>query len=105
MMLIMGGVLLNEGLLFGAVIIIAGIILSLFPPKKINRIYGYRTVSSMRNKENWDIANKYSSSLMIIFGIVILLISFIFKSTMINLITLGVSILLIFILVETKISK
>lgn len=96
---------MNEGLLFGAVIIIAGIILSLFPPKKINSIYGYRTASSMRNKENWDKANKYSSRLMIIFGIVILLISFIFKSTMINLITLGVSIFLIFILVETKFSR
>lgn len=96
---------MNEGLLFGAVFIIAGIILSLFPPKKINSIYGYRTASSMRNKETWDQANKYSSRLMIILGIVILLISLVFKSTIMNLITLGVSILLIFLLVETKISK
>ncbi|MBT2640431.1 SdpI family protein [Bacillus sp. ISL-39] len=59
----------------------------------------------MRREKNWDKANKYSSRLMIIFGIVIHLISFIFKSTIINLITLGVSILLIFILVESKISK
>lgn len=94
-----------EGLLFGAVLIIAGIILSLFPPKKINSLYGYRTSRSMRNKKNWDLANKYSSRLMIIFGIVILFISFVFKSTILNLITLGISIILIFILVEIKISK
>ncbi|WP_215026927.1 SdpI family protein [Bacillus sp. ISL-39] len=77
----------------------------MFPPKKINSLYGSRTASSMRREKNWDKANKYSSRLMIIFGIVIHLISFIFKSTIINLITLGVSILLIFILVESKISK
>ncbi|MBT2663355.1 SdpI family protein [Bacillus sp. ISL-45] len=59
----------------------------------------------MRREENWEQANKYSSRLMIIFGILILLISFIFKSAILNLITLGVSIVIIFILVETKISK
>ncbi|RSD29009.1 SdpI family protein [Mesobacillus subterraneus] len=96
---------MNEGVLFGVLIFIPGIILFLFPPKEINYIYGYRTPRSMRNKENWEKANKYSSRLMIIFGLIIVVISLVFKSTILNLISLGVSIILIFILVEMKISK
>jgi uncharacterized membrane protein len=99
-----GGMIMDEGLVLGVVILIAGIILLLFPPKEINNIYGYRTSSSMRNKDNWDRANKYCSRLLIIFGIIILLLSLVFKSTIITLITLGVSIILTFILVEIKIS-
>ncbi|WP_420846115.1 SdpI family protein [Neobacillus notoginsengisoli] len=67
-------------------------------------MYGYRTSSSKRNKENWGMANKYCRHLLITFGIIILLFSLIFKSTIINLITLGVSILLIYFLIEIKIS-
>ncbi|ESU31865.1 hypothetical protein G3A_14420 [Bacillus sp. 17376] len=96
---------MNEGLLFGIIILLAGIILSLFPPKKINKIYGYRTSKSMRSKENWDKANRYSSRLMILFGVIILLFSFVIRSPILNLINLGASIILIFILVEMKISK
>jgi uncharacterized membrane protein len=46
-----GGMIMDEGLVLGVVILIVGIILLLFPPKEINNIYGYRTSSSMRNKE------------------------------------------------------
>ena len=95
---------MDEGLILGVVMIVAGVIFFLFPPSEINNIYGYRTSSSMRNKENWDKANRYSSQLLIMFGIIILIVSLVFQSTMINLITLGVSIILIYILVEKKIS-
>ncbi|MGA0415299.1 MAG: SdpI family protein [Flavobacteriaceae bacterium] len=33
----------------------------LFPPKKINALYGYRTNLSMKNKTNWLISNKIAS--------------------------------------------
>ncbi|MDP4629843.1 MAG: SdpI family protein [Flavobacteriales bacterium] len=45
-----------------------------FPPKKINSIYGYRTARSMKSQENWDIAQRYSSRLMLKQGIVMLAI-------------------------------
>jgi uncharacterized membrane protein len=45
----------------GLIFIIAGFILLKFPPKKINSLYGYRTNSSMKNKERWNFAQKYSA--------------------------------------------
>ena len=32
----------------------------LFPPRKINSLYGYRTTASMRSQQNWDFAQRYS---------------------------------------------
>ena len=46
----------------------------MFPPKKINWIYGYRTSSSTRNQDTWDTANNYSAKIMIIKGIVLIII-------------------------------
>jgi uncharacterized membrane protein len=41
-------------------------IFSLFPPKKINSLYGYRTPNSMKSQENWDFANRYSNRLALV---------------------------------------
>jgi uncharacterized membrane protein len=49
------------------------------PPKNINDLYGYRTSSSMKNIENWNLANKYSTNLMLIFFLLLLLASFILE--------------------------
>ncbi len=57
-------------ILVGGIFIIAGIIMFLFPPKKINNLYGYRTPSSMKNQERWDFAQSYSSKLMIKIGVI-----------------------------------
>ncbi len=43
--------------------IVAFVILRLFPPRKINRLYGYRTKRSMQNQKKWDFAQKYSADL------------------------------------------
>jgi uncharacterized membrane protein len=96
---------LNEGVVMGAVLFIAGTILFLFPPIEINKIYGYRTSSSMRNIENWAKANKLCSRLLVIFGIIMLILALIFNSTIINFTMLGATIILIYILVEIKIAK
>lgn len=62
-------------LLTGPIFIIAGGLMLLFPPKKINYFYGYRTMSSMRSQERWDFSQKYSSILMIKIGFFMLPIS------------------------------
>ena len=47
---------------------IAGGVMLIFPPKKINGIYGYRTSKSMKNQVNWNFAQKYSAQRMIQFS-------------------------------------
>ncbi|CEG26280.1 SdpI family protein [Bacillus sp. B-jedd] len=96
---------MDAGVTIGVIIVIAGIILFFFPPREINSFYGYRTSSSMRNKTNWDKANRYCSRLLIVFGIILLIFAVVFKSTLLNFLTLGVSVVFIYILVEVKILK
>ncbi|MFD2940900.1 SdpI family protein [Flavobacterium notoginsengisoli] len=50
------------------------LITKLFPPKNINSLYGYRTTRSMKNKSNWDFAQKYSTNLFLILLTLLLLI-------------------------------
>ena len=45
----------------GVIFIVAGWIMMKFPPKDINSLYGYRTKNSMKNKERWAFAQKYSA--------------------------------------------
>lgn len=61
----------------GIILTIAGLILKIFPPKKINWIYGYRTSTSMKNQDTWDTANRYSAKLMTICGILLIIIGFV----------------------------
>lgn len=62
-------------LVTGAIFLIVGVITYLFPPKKINSFYGYRTSKSMQNHENWTFAQKYSSVKMIQTSLFLLVIS------------------------------
>ena len=61
--------------LVGLAFSIAAFITMKFPPKKINGIYGYRTSRSMKSQENWDIAQRFSSRLMLKQGLVMLAIA------------------------------
>ena len=45
--------------------IIIVILFYLFKPKKINSWYGYRTSKSTQNQEQWNLAQKYSSTLSV----------------------------------------
>jgi len=38
----------------------------MFPPKKINRYYGYKTKSSKINQDTWNEANRFAANLLII---------------------------------------
>lgn len=57
------------------ILIILGYILYRFPPKKINFFYGFRTKMSMKNKKNWDFANKRLAKLLFITGLVMVVIT------------------------------
>ncbi|MBA5791292.1 SdpI family protein [Flavobacterium sp. xlx-214] len=63
-------------LLMGLLFAIAGGIMYVFPPKKINSLYGYRTASSMKNQQKWDFSQTYSAKLLFILGIVLIVVSF-----------------------------
>lgn len=61
--------------LVGTIYLIAAVISSIFPPKKINYFYGYRTNQSMKNQLQWDFAQKKSNKEMINSGFLMLLFS------------------------------
>ncbi len=78
------------GLVGGSLMVIAGIMTKLFPPKSINSVYGYRTRRSMSDQRLWNEANRYSASLMILSGLLIAGMGVLLKS---NLIILQLSLL------------
>jgi len=57
-----------SALLIPFIFLVAGVITKIYPPKKINGTYGYRTKRSMANQKAWDFANIYSSNLCIRLG-------------------------------------
>jgi uncharacterized membrane protein len=63
--------------LIGITLLVAGLILLNYPPKKINSLYGYRTASSMKSKERWDFAQRYSSIELIKISALLVLFSLI----------------------------
>ena len=59
-------------LMLGGIFLIAGLITKLFPPKKINHFYGYRTRRSMKSQANWDFAQHYAPREMLRGGWIII---------------------------------
>jgi uncharacterized membrane protein len=62
--------------LTGIIFMITAVILFLFPPKKINSFYGYRTPSSMKNQARWDFSQRYSAVKMFQSGLFLIALSF-----------------------------
>ena len=62
-------------ILIGGIYTFVGFISYIFPPRKINYLYGYRTSSSMKSQERWDFAQAYSTKLMIVLGVITMIIS------------------------------
>ena len=61
-------VMTTNGLLF-----LLSILFYKFPPKKINSLYGYRTVKAMQNQQIWDFSNGiFNKNLLIYSGISLL---------------------------------
>ena len=92
----------------GAISIVTGFILLKYPPKNINFLYGYRTKNSMKSKERWDFAQKYSAKLMIkggFFYIVLGILSLFFSLSQVVNISIGMGTLLlgcILLIVKTE---
>lgn len=53
----------------GFIFLIAGILLTLNPPRNRNGVLGYRTSMSMLNQDTWNEAQKYGGMSMSFFGI------------------------------------
>jgi uncharacterized membrane protein len=51
--------------LIWVVLFMIGLITLWFPPKHINKYYGYRLPSAMKNQQTWDAANRYATSYML----------------------------------------
>lgn len=68
--------IIGQSLLCGGIFIIAAAILYIFPPKKINYIYGYRTAASMRSQERWDFSQKHGAKQLALGGLILIIISF-----------------------------
>ena len=60
--------------LIPVLMILVGIIMFKYPPKKINFFVGYRNVNSMKDKERWDFSNKYCGKLFTIVGLIMLIV-------------------------------
>lgn len=60
----------------GAIFVIAALITLVFPPKKINYLYGYRTRASMKNQQIWDFSQRFSGIKMVQSGLVLIALSF-----------------------------
>jgi uncharacterized membrane protein len=61
-------------LLIGPLMLFFSVIFILFPPKKINSLYGHRTSTSMLNPDTWKTANNLSSKMMLYVSIITCLI-------------------------------
>jgi uncharacterized membrane protein len=57
----------------GSVFFILGLVQFIFPPKHINRWYGFRTPSAKKNQQTWDAANRYSAIYLIKSGLILLI--------------------------------
>jgi len=61
-------------LLVGLIFLVLTFCLNVFPPKKINGTYGYRTAKAKKNQETWDFANNYSAKLFLYAAIVLVIL-------------------------------
>lgn len=59
----------------GGIMIAISLVTLIFPPKKRNAIYGYRTRSSMKSQEAWAFANAFSSKMMIAISLVMIVLA------------------------------
>ena len=43
------------------ILMVVGIVFWMYPPKKINEFYGYRTTRSRKSQEAWDFVQKWGN--------------------------------------------
>jgi len=97
----------------GFIFMLVGIIMYIFPPKKINGLYGYRTARSMENQKKWDFSQKYSAKIMVYIGFGMMVFSFtktLFpfdkdETAIFGTVILLFSVILLLLIVENKLKK
>ena len=57
------------------ILTVIGLVFWMYPPKKINEFYGYRTTRSRKSQEAWDFAQRYSAKMMTVLGLVALAVA------------------------------
>jgi len=88
-------------------------VMYLYPPKKINYLYGYRTTRSMKSQEHWDFAQRFSAMQMIRGAVTLIIISLLGywlpfdlnAQTIIGLSMVGIMVTWMFISTEKAIKK
>lgn len=88
--------------IIGMIFILAGLIQMIFPPKKINSLYGYRTPRSMKDIEVWNFAQKLSSKILILIGFVLTLfgmIALIFGLQEVLINSIGIVLMILFAII------
>jgi immunity protein, SdpI family len=53
----------NADLIIGAILLIMGIFIRVWPPAKINSFWGYSSYMSRVNQDTWNSANRYAADL------------------------------------------
>lgn len=87
------------------------IIFFLFPPRKINHLYGYRTSKSRKNINCWNVANRLAPKMMIAMSLFDAVLSYIVADLLnydflyIFLALLILEFAVMFYLIEKKLSK
>lgn len=56
-------------LLPGVFLLCVGLIAIIYPPKRVNWWYGYRTPRSMRSQEAWEDSNRLAARLIVAVGV------------------------------------
>lgn len=74
--------------LIGIIFILVGLIQKMWPPKRINNLYGYRLPSAMKNQQTWDEANRFSAIYMIKAGVFLLILGLVI-TLLLNTITIA----------------
>ncbi len=58
----------------GLIFLLGGFAMKIWPPKKINMWYGYRTTLSTSSDRAWQLAQKHSAKMMLKYGLVMMVI-------------------------------
>jgi len=64
----------DSSLWCGCILCFVSVLFLIFPPKRPNGIYGYRTQNSTKSLDRWTFSQKYSSCRMIEAGSLLILI-------------------------------
>ena len=67
--------------MLGVIFLVMGTVLRVFPAKKPNGFYGYRTQNAMSSPERWVFSQRYSAGLMIKGASVLILLSVVLTFT------------------------